>query len=507
MRARTLRETFVHIERGQSIMLQILQVNIWSYTGRKLLRSIDTGHSANIFCSKFVPETSDELVVSGAGDAKVEVGNPNVVWSASEDGTLRQHDFREGASCPPGGSYPHECRNILLDLQSGAKRSLTDPPKQALALKSCNVCTSRPYLLLVGGSDAFARLYDRRMLPPLTSHRKRMNLPPCANYFFPMHLSEHVTELGSSSLHLTHVTFSPNGDEVLLSYSGEHVYLMNVNYSKLHRLCLYYEVSGVDFEVKTILVSDMIYNLIDGGRDLSGGIAVRYTMGDASKLMTISPTLNGLELQPLSSRASFLGQRGCCILVCWKIRNSEDLRCLWNEVVIVFMMLIDGISVAPGQVICLVSINVIVTRGMPYVLGDYVAGGSDDGRWFIWEKRTCRLIKMLLGDEAVVNCVHCHPFDCVVATSGIDSTIKIWTPSASVPSIVAGGAAGPEINKVLLYNFISEFVDAALAHNTAQFNKVSSVLSIQGWPYLLAAEVQVEPFFSSKNIRAKVSAT
>lgn len=34
---------------------------------------------------------------------------------------------------------------------------------------------------------------------------------------------------GRSSLHLTHVTFSPNGEEVLLSYSGEHVYLMNVN--------------------------------------------------------------------------------------------------------------------------------------------------------------------------------------------------------------------------------------------------------------------------------------
>lgn len=59
------------------------------------------------------------------------------------------------------------------------------------------------------------------------------------------------------------------------------------------------------------------------------------------------------------------------------------------------------------------------------------------------------MIKMLLGDEAVVNCVQCHPFDCVVATSGIDSTIKIWTPSASVPSIVAGGAAGPEISNVL----------------------------------------------------------
>lgn len=49
----------------------LAQINIWSYSGRKLLHSIDTGHSANIFCTKFVPETSDELVVSGAGDAEV----------------------------------------------------------------------------------------------------------------------------------------------------------------------------------------------------------------------------------------------------------------------------------------------------------------------------------------------------------------------------------------------------------------------------------------------------
>jgi hypothetical protein len=30
-------------------------------------------------------------------------------------------------------------------------------------------------------------------------------------------------------LHLTHVAFSPDGKEVLLSYSGEHVYLFDVD--------------------------------------------------------------------------------------------------------------------------------------------------------------------------------------------------------------------------------------------------------------------------------------
>eukprot|EP00268_Persea_americana_P013907 TRINITY_DN1615_c0_g1_i4.p1 TRINITY_DN1615_c0_g1~~TRINITY_DN1615_c0_g1_i4.p1 ORF type:complete len:534 (-),score=102.33 TRINITY_DN1615_c0_g1_i4:1484-3085(-) len=273
------------------------RINVWSYGSGKLLHSVETGHTANIFCTKFVPETSDELVVSGAGDSEVifflcdehwqywimllifksiyvlfeilvgmhllisfqvrlfhlsrlsgrseehapsavfrchtkrvkklavEVGNPNVVWSASEDGTLRQHDFREGASCPRAGSSNQECRNVLLDLRSGAKKSLADSPRQCLDLKSCDISTAQPHQLLIGGSDAFGRLYDRRMLPSLTTSQKRMRPPPCVNYFCPMHLSDR----GRSSLHLTHVTFSPNGEEVLLSYSWEHVYLMDVN--------------------------------------------------------------------------------------------------------------------------------------------------------------------------------------------------------------------------------------------------------------------------------------
>ncbi|KAF5955347.1 hypothetical protein HYC85_008203 [Camellia sinensis] len=621
------------------------RVNIYSYSSRKLLHSIETGHSANIFCTKFVPETSDELVVSGAGDAEVEVGNPNVVWSASEDGTLRQHDFREASSCPPARSSHQECRNVLLDLRCGAKKSLADPPKQLLALKSCDISSTRPHLLLVGGSDAFARLYDRRMLPPLSSCRKKLSPPPCVNYFCPMHLSDQ----GHSSLHLTHVTFSPNGEEVLLSYSGEHVYLMDLNHA--------------------------------------GGTSMQYTSADASKIMTFSPTLNGVELQSSilgalqngfhlkrNVSAMFLQHEKCRKLVqiaekslmdnthyfhgieacnevldahgheiepvlmheCLCIRAALFLKRKWKNDAYMALrdchrarrinsssfrafhiqseallqlgkykealeFAISAQSMAPldsevaatleniqkhlaavlrfgenttsSPILRLIvmlhkmvrgperedsdydeeleldfetsisgdegrdvepnvlhgSLNLRIHRrgdtametgrangscGSPmsssqndrttyqsegvidmkqrYVghcnvgtdikqasflgqRGEYVASGSDDGRWFIWEKRTGRLIKVLVGDDAVVNCVQCHPFDCVVATSGIDNTIKvsmmkgilvacsfevklsnynsqlfqIWTPTASEPSIVAAGAAGPENNNVL----------------------------------------------------------
>lgn len=636
------------------------RINIWNYSNRNLLHSIDTGHCANIFCAKFIPETGDELVVSGAGDAEVrlfnlsrlsgkgsnsnaispsalyqchtrrvkklavEVGNPNVVWSASEDGTLRQHDLREGTSCRPAGSSHQECQNILLDLRCEAKRSLADPPRQTLALKSCDISASRPHLLLVGGSDSFARLYDRRMLPPLSSSQKRMSPPPCVNYFCPMHLSDR----GHSSLHLTHVTFSPDGEEVLLSYSGEHVYLMDVNHAGgssmqytpadvslltsftpvLNRVEPPSNVFQNDHSKERITTLDKCKKLIQiAQRSLEEGTNYFYGIEACNEVLDgcgryIGPSM---KHECLCTRAALLLKRKWKNDVHMAIRDCYNARRIDSSSFKAHYYMSEALSqlgkhkealdfayaaqlLAPsncdvtervesvkkdlaageaeinnkandgasrsesrggrvpllGDILYRVDANsdasqdgprseredsdydeelevdfetsmsgdeehdaepnilhgslnlrihrksdsareigangscgspsssshnertpykpaVVIDMKQRYIghcnvgtdikqanflgqKGEYVASGSDDGRWFIWEKQTGRLIKMLHGDEAVVNCVQCHPFDCVVATSGIDNTIKIWTPTASVPSTVAGGAAGPE---------------------------------------------------------------
>ncbi|PIA56282.1 hypothetical protein AQUCO_00700547v1 [Aquilegia coerulea] len=620
------------------------RINIWSYSSKKLLRSVETGHAANIFCTKFVPETSDELVVSGAGDAEVrlfcvsrsggscleedvvrpsavyqchsrrvkklavEIGNPNVVWSASEDGTLRQHDFREGNSCPPEGSSNQECRSVLLDLRSGAKKSLADPPKQCLLLKSCDISTTRPHLLLVGGSDAFARIYDRRMLPPMSSCQKKTKPPPCVNYFCPMHLSDRVRP----SLHLTHVTFSPNGEEVLLSYSGEHVYLMDVNHGGSD--IMKYTVDDVSRQISLVpilnreeihpsrsqvfpngfprkanvpaklkkckeLVRAAEKSLVEGRTYLYGieacnevldgnihelgpelrhdclciraalllkrkwkndvHMAIRdcnkarsintssflghYHMSEA--LMQLAKHKEALDfafaaqcLAPSNSEAaerveSIRGQLAAAEAEksnkendrasksgTGRVRSITDIlhRSEANsdasqdgprseredsdyeeEMELDFETSISGdeghdteSSILRGNLNLKFhrrgdsgkenrSGNVssgspssssknenrayqpeaVIDMKQRYIghcnvgtdikqasflgqRGEYVASGSDDGRWFIWEKRTGRLINMLPGDEAVVNCVQCHPFDCTIATSGIDPTIK-----------------------------------------------------------------------------------
>jgi len=65
---------------------------------------------------------------------------------------------------------------------------------------------------------------------------------------------------------------------------------------------------------------------------------------------------------------------------------------------------------------------------------DFVLSGSDCGRVFIWDRHTAELVMLLEGDRHVVNCVQPHPFDPVLATSGIDHDIKIWAPLAEKPA-------------------------------------------------------------------------
>lgn len=37
---------------------------------------------------------------------------------------------------------------------------------------------------------------------------------------------------------------------------------------------------------------------------------------------------------------------------------------------------------------------------------------------------------MLKGDRGIVNCVLPHPFACLLATSGLDETVRLWSPQA-----------------------------------------------------------------------------
>ncbi|WJX15314.1 hypothetical protein P8452_05469 [Trifolium repens] len=61
---------------------------------------------------------------------------------------------------------------------------------------------------------------------------------------------------------------------------------------------------------------------------------------------------------------------------------------------------------------------------------EYVVSGSDCGRIFTWRKKGGQLIRVMEADKHVVNCIESHPHTTVLASSGIEHDIKIWTPKA-----------------------------------------------------------------------------
>ncbi|KAJ4357324.1 uncharacterized protein N0V89_001899 [Didymosphaeria variabile] len=62
---------------------------------------------------------------------------------------------------------------------------------------------------------------------------------------------------------------------------------------------------------------------------------------------------------------------------------------------------------------------------------EYVVSGSDCGHLFIWDRKTAQIINILEGDGEVVNVVQGNPYEPTMAVSGIDHTIKIFSPDAN----------------------------------------------------------------------------
>ncbi|KAF8785368.1 WD and tetratricopeptide repeats protein 1 like protein [Argiope bruennichi] len=60
--------------------------------------------------------------------------------------------------------------------------------------------------------------------------------------------------------------------------------------------------------------------------------------------------------------------------------------------------------------------------------GQFIVAGSDDGSIFIWDRITTNIVRVLRGDESIVNCLQPHPNTCLLATSGIDPVVRLWGP-------------------------------------------------------------------------------
>lgn len=63
---------------------------------------------------------------------------------------------------------------------------------------------------------------------------------------------------------------------------------------------------------------------------------------------------------------------------------------------------------------------------------EYVVSGSDCGNVFIWDKESTELVNVFHADDAgVVNVIENHPTLPLIATSGLDNDVKLWSPNDS----------------------------------------------------------------------------
>jgi WD repeat-containing protein 42A len=214
-----------------------------------------SGHSANIFSVQMLPHSS--RIATAAGDKQVRVfdvktasasavsdrleteysvkqscikilhchdhrvkriiteDSPDLFLSVSEDGTVRQHDLRTSHNC-----WAETCPAPLVEIGH--------------SLSTLAISPLTPHQFVVAGNSPYGYLYDRRHLRRVIESewgaipRAGQEATTCVRKFGRLVASERTT-----SRRLDHITGArmsrSNGHEVILSYSGDGVYMFSTH--------------------------------------------------------------------------------------------------------------------------------------------------------------------------------------------------------------------------------------------------------------------------------------
>ncbi|XP_073431674.1 DDB1- and CUL4-associated factor 6 isoform X4 [Dendrobates tinctorius] len=514
---------------------------------KKVLTRIRSGHRANIFSAKFLPLTNDKQIISCSGDGVIYYTNiekdaetnrqcqftchygtayeimtvpndPYTFLSCGEDGTVRWFDIRMKTSCTK-----EDCKDDILVHCRRAATSIT-------------VCPPAPYYLAVGCSDSSVRIYDRRMLST-GNYSNRGTMGMCVR-FVPPHLA-------NKSCRVTSLCYSEDGEEVLVSYSSDYIYLFDpkddqikelkfsssnqkreeVRQPPLKRLRLRGDWSDTgprsrpesererdgDQVTNASLMqrmSDMLSRWFEEASEVAqrgrgrnqnrGGVqsnssvsqstntstepqasaasglsnvdAPPSNLGESSSAENIQQSSSSEQSSAPSDSTSMISKNLGSMSLDEGRENKFGPEADASEPVLQLHYSTEGTTTSTirldftdewrsaaariqelfrrrkerkeleeldMQNICQPPSKLVYkghrnSRTMIKEAGfwgkNFVISGSDCGHIFIWDRHTTEHLMLLEADNHVVNCLQPHPYDPILASSGIDYNIKIWSP-------------------------------------------------------------------------------
>ena len=145
---------------------------------------------------------------------EVSASEPYLFWSASEDGDVRQFDYRIAT----GRQSAEHSPNVLLSLHSRRRTSR--------GISAISINPLKPEMMAVAGPDDILRIFDRRKSGLDTRSNKRDNMfraqkdEVLLNLSIPHYSIERLIDDTRYDICPTYVSFGACGDKVIASYHG-----------------------------------------------------------------------------------------------------------------------------------------------------------------------------------------------------------------------------------------------------------------------------------------------
>ncbi|KAI0732902.1 WD40 repeat-like protein [Fomitopsis betulina] len=400
---------------------------------------IKTGHRNNIFNARMLPQSS--RIVTVAADRQVRISDvgaivhstrysdtteytssqanvkvlrchkgrvkrivteesPDMFLTVAEDGTVRQHDLRVPHNCALG-NCPAPLVKVDHDLSSIALSPLT------------------PYQFVVAGESPYGHLFDRRYAGRIL--KEEWGVPPNSH-----DVTTCVRRFGRAKRrpgesrgyeHVTGVRMATtNGDEVLLSYSSDAVYLYSTHDDPSDG------ASGKDTLIASNHTSPERSSRSSAVRSTTSDPAdIRRTDTEMEEDIERVMTEDGDEYNYMDENADE-DENG---------DSETDDVSVGFEIEDVPTMKTSTVPIVYPRTRFSGACNVETVKDVNFLgpQDEYVVSGSDDGNFFIWRKDTGQLHDILEGDGSVVNVIEGHPQQPLIAVSGIDTTIKLFGPA------------------------------------------------------------------------------